>query len=145
MFQVALAKASVPLVERFLSSRRRVIGLNNFERELLLSFERMRVRWRSVSKEQVIIARHQSVRDTHQFPEHLRGGLVNCDKVAETFAHFLRAIQSSRIGSRKTTCCGKPSSFWKSRPIKMLKSWSVPPSSTSAITITESQPCMIGY
>ena len=27
----------------------------------------------------------------------------------------------------------------------MLKSWSVPPSSTSALTITESHPCMIGY
>ena len=38
-----------------------------------------------------------------------------------------------------------PSSFWRSRPTRMLKSWSVPPSSTSDRISTESQPCMIGY
>ncbi len=44
-----------------------------------------------------------------------------------------------------TTCGGRPSSFCKSRPTRMLKSWSVPPISTSACTMTESQPWSSGY
>ncbi len=43
------------------------------------------------------------------------------------------------------TCGSRPSSFCRSRPTRMLKSWSLPPISTSARTTTLSQPCMIGY
>ena len=50
-----------------------------------------------------------------------------------------------RIGMIMTICGSWPSAIWKSRPIRLLKVWSVPPSSTSLRIITESHPCISGY
>ena len=61
MFQIALAKPSIPLIECLLGGSWRVIGSHDFERELLLGFERMHVSWQNASEEQSIIARHQIV------------------------------------------------------------------------------------
>ena len=47
-------------------------------------------------------------------------------------------------GSVMTTCGSSPSSRMRSRPTSRLKSWSVPPSSTSAFNATESYPCASG-
>ena len=44
-----------------------------------------------------------------------------------------------------TTCARWPFSFIRSRPTIKLKSWSVPPSSTSATRCTESCACASGY
>ena len=43
-----------------------------------------------------------------------------------------------------TTCASWPSCSWSWRAIRKFQSWSLPPSSTSASTITESQPCSSG-
>src|SRR5205814_6819897 len=83
----------IPFIERLLSNSRRVVRLNNLERELLLGIERMHFpRW-GASQEQVIISHHQRVRDAHQFPEHFRGRFVNSDKVTEALTHFPGPIQ----------------------------------------------------
>ena len=41
-------------------------------------------------------------------------------------------------------CGGCPNASWTSRPNSRLKVWSVPPSSMSASTATESYPCSTG-
>src|SRR5947208_16650659 len=122
MFQIAPAKASVPLVERFLGGRERVISSHDFERELLFGFERMHFSWRGASKEQVIIVRHQSSEMLISFPNISDAGSLIATKLPRLLLIFLDPSKPSRMGRRKTTCCGKPSSFWNSRPTRILKS-----------------------
>ena len=93
MFQVAFAEARIPFIERFSSASRRVIRLHDFQGELLLRLERMQAGRRCAPEEQFIITRHQLIGDTHQFAEHVRGGLVDGDKIAKALAHLLRAVE----------------------------------------------------
>src|SRR6266576_6118776 len=101
MSQLALAETRVPFIERFFGGGDRVIGLHDFERELLFSLERMRPGCRGTAEQQWIIARHQLIGDAHQLPEHVCRGLVDRDKVAETFAHFFGAIQTFKNRKEK--------------------------------------------
>src|SRR6266536_3705716 len=101
MFQLALAETRVPLIERFFGDSGRVIGLHDFERELLFGRERMRPGCWRTTEQQRIIASHQLIGDTHQLPEHVCRGLVDRDKVAETFAHFFGAIQALKNWEEK--------------------------------------------
>ena len=116
-----LAEAGIPLIERFLGGSRRVIGLDNFERELLFRFERMRrqpAECAPAATDNIAPSnrpRCSSVFRTSRTPAR------NSDKLPRLLLIFLEPSNPSRIGSRKTTCCDSPSSFWKSRPIRMLK------------------------
>src|SRR5262245_42766452 len=111
MFQIAIAKAGVPFNERFFSSSMGVVRLYDFESELLFCVERMRAWWRLASKEQFVIARHQIVRDAHQFPEDLRGRFADSNKVAETLAHFPYAIQALENRKQKNDLLRHPFLF----------------------------------
>src|SRR5438876_11337171 len=94
MFQIALTEAPVPFVERFSRNLARMIGLHDFEGELLFGVKRVRTTRQRTTKQQWIIARHQLIGNAHQFPEHGGSGLVDRNKIAETLAHFFRAIQA---------------------------------------------------
>ncbi len=43
------------------------------------------------------------------------------------------------------TCGSCPYRSWSARPTSRLNFWSLPPSSTSAFSATESYPCISGY
>src|SRR5438552_8869147 len=101
MFQVALAETCIPFSECFLGDRCRVVGLHDCKRDLLLGFQWMVTSWWRLPKKQCIIACHQLVRNAHQLTEHFRGWLVDRDKIAETPAHFLRAIQTLKNRKKK--------------------------------------------
>ena len=65
------------------------------------------------------------------------------DEVAALLADS-EPFRGRRIGIVITDCCALPKAAWTSLPNSRLNIWSVPPSSTSASTATESYPWRIG-
>src|SRR6266536_1701004 len=121
MFQIALTEAPVPFVERSLRNLARMIGLHDFEGELLFGFERMRVARQRTTKQQWIIARHQLIGNAHQFPEHGGSGLVDRNKIAETLAHFFRAIQALQNWKEKNDLLRQTFLFLEVAPYQNIK------------------------
>ena len=79
------------------------------------------------------------VRDAHQLAELLGGRLGDPDVVAERLRHLLLAVEALEQRRGEHDLGFLPGlADWRWRPMRMLKSWSVPPSSTSARTSTES-------
>src|SRR3954469_7529108 len=94
MVEPLLAEARVPFIERRLAGLARVVDFYDFKRQLFLCLQRMLVLRQLASEYQRIVFRHQLVRDTHQFTEHVGWRFVNTNKIAQALAHLLDAIET---------------------------------------------------
>src|SRR6266498_5088911 len=121
MFQIALTEAPVPFVERFSRNLARMIGLHDFEGELLFGVERVSIGREGAAKQQWIIARHQLIGNAHQFPEHGGSGLVDRNKIAETLAHFFGAIQALQNWKEKNDLLRQTFLFLEVAPYQNIK------------------------
>ncbi len=93
---------------------------------------------RRIVEQQPPILRDRLVRDRHRLAVHLLRPIGDPIWLPSDFDIFLRPSMPTSSGIVRIDCSRLPYARWMSRPSSRLNFWSVPPSSTSASTATES-------